>query len=463
MNFQETIIAPATGNQSSAIAVIRVSGASAIQITDKIFKSKFKKDLKKQKSHTLLFGDIVNSNEVIDEVLVAIFSKGKSFTGEETVEISCHGSTYIQNKIIDLYLENGARMATPGEFSMRAFKNGRFDLTQAEAIADLIASDSKASHDIAMKQMRGGISSKLNTLRQELIRFTALLELELDFTEEDVEFADRSELMALLTKIQKQVRELISSFAYGNAIKNGVPVAIVGKPNAGKSTLLNALLNEDRAIVSDIAGTTRDTIEEQVTIDGINFRFIDTAGIRETTDEIEQIGVQRALEKANSAKILLYLYNQKENSAEEMMTHLEKMIRENVHIILVHNKIDEFNGYFENELDKRLKNKFPYPIIAISAKETTALESLKRYMSESIQPENYENQVIISNKRHVEALQKALIALEESENGFKMNIPSDLVAQDLREAIKQLGNITGEIEIDRDILGTIFGEFCIGK
>lgn len=463
MNFQETIIAPATGNQSSAIAVIRVSGASAIQITDKIFKSKFKKDLKKQKSHTLLFGDIVNSNEVIDEVLVAIFSKGKSFTGEETVEISCHGSTYIQNKIIDLYLENGARMATPGEFSMRAFKNGRFDLTQAEAIADLIASDSKASHDIAMKQMRGGISSKLTDLRKELIRFTALLELELDFTEEDVEFANRSELMALLTKIQKQVRELISSFAYGNAIKNGVPVAIVGKPNAGKSTLLNALLNEDRAIVSDIAGTTRDTIEEQVTIDGINFRFIDTAGIRETTDEIEQIGVQRALEKANSAKILLYLYNQKENSAEEMMTHLEKMIRENVHIILVHNKIDEFNGYFENELDKRLKNKFPYPIIAISAKETTALESLKRYMSESIQPENYENQVIISNKRHVEALQKALIALEESENGFKMNIPSDLVAQDLREAIKQLGNITGEIEIDRDILGTIFGEFCIGK
>lgn len=461
MNFEETIIAPATGNQSSAIAVIRVSGKDAIAITEKLFESKFKKELKNQKTHTLHFGDITNNNEIIDEVLVAIFSEGKSFTGEETVEISCHGSTYIQNKIIDLYLENGAKMAEPGEFSMRAFKNGRFDLTQAEAIADLIASDSKASHDIAMKQMRGGISSKLNTLRQELIRFTALLELELDFTEEDVEFADRTKLMALLSKIQVQVKELISSFAYGNAIKNGVPVAIIGKPNAGKSTLLNQLLNEERAIVSDIAGTTRDTIEEQINIEGINFRFIDTAGIRETDDQIEKIGVQRALEKAQQANIILYLYNKAENSTEEILEHIQSFEREDLHVILLHNKIDELNG--TKEFNQALQEKTGLKTFGISAKDGINIQEIKEYMFSLIQAENHENQIIISNKRHVEALTKALEALGASENGFNINIPSDLIAQDLREAIKQLGNITGEIEVDRDILGLIFGEFCIGK
>ncbi|MXV38356.1 tRNA uridine-5-carboxymethylaminomethyl(34) synthesis GTPase MnmE [Flavobacteriaceae bacterium Ap0902] len=463
MYQEETIIAPATGHQSAAIAVIRVSGPASIKITKKVFKSKFKKNLKNQKSHTLHFGEIVDGAEIIDEVLVAVFERGKSFTGEETVEISCHGSVYIQDRIIDLFLEHGARLAEPGEFSMRAFKNGQFDLMQAEAIADLIASDSKASHDIAMTQMRGGISSKLDNLRKELIRFTALLELELDFSEEDVEFADRTEFIKLLNDIQAQVRSLIDSFSYGNAIKNGVPVAIVGKPNAGKSTLLNKLLNEERAIVSNIAGTTRDTIEEILNIGGIKFRFIDTAGLRDTEDEIEKIGVQRALEKAKQAKVILYLFNLEENTVAEITTHVEEFQREDVHLILLHNKADEFSEDKIADFNKQLSAKTGHEIFNISAKQGDNVEEVKSHMLSIIKPDGFDNELIISNKRHATALKKALEALENAATGFSMNIPSDLIAQDLREAIRQLGNITGEIDVDRDILGLIFGEFCIGK
>ncbi|MGI9527200.1 MAG: tRNA uridine-5-carboxymethylaminomethyl(34) synthesis GTPase MnmE [Weeksellaceae bacterium] len=463
MHQQDTIVAPASGHQAAAIAVIRVSGPEALGITEKIFKSKFKKKLEKQASHTLHFGDIVDGDEIVDEVLISIFKDGKSFTGEETVEVSCHGSVYIQDRIIDLYLNHGARLAEPGEFSMRAFSNGKFDLMQAEAIADLIASDSKASHDIAMTQMRGGISSKLNTLRKELIRFTALLELELDFSEEDVEFADRTELLQLLDDIQMQVKVLIDSFTYGNAIKNGVPVAIVGKPNAGKSTLLNQLLNEERAIVSNIAGTTRDTIEEVLNIGGVNFRFIDTAGLRDTEDEIEKIGVERALEKVKQAKIILYLFNLNENSITEITDHVEAFEREDLHLILLHNKSDEFEATGIDNFNQELAQKTGHQIFNISAKVGLNIDEVKDHMFQLIKPDGFDNQLIISNKRHAFALKKALEALEASESGFRMNIPSDLVAQDLREAIRQLGNITGEIDVDRDILGTIFGEFCIGK
>lgn len=462
MYLKETIIAPATGNQASAIAVLRISGDKAIEMTEKIFESKFNKKLKNQVSHTLHFGDIKDNATWVDEVLVAIFEEGKSFTGEETVEISCHGSLYIQNKIIDLFLKNGARLALPGEFTMRAFQNGRFDLTQAEAIADLIASDSKASHQVAMHQMRGGISTKLGELRKELIKLTALLELELDFSEDDVEFADRSQLTDLLKYILKEIQVLMETFAYGNAIKKGVPVAIIGKPNAGKSTLLNQLLNEERAIVSDIAGTTRDTIEEAIQINGINFRFIDTAGIRETEDEIEKIGVQRAIEKAQSAKILLYLFNTLENTEDEIDMHLSALVREDLHVILVHNKID-LNAENQVILDQKLEEKYQFPLLKISAKNGIFIEDLKRMMFDLIQRQDSDNQIIITNQRHLDALQKAHAALTEAQNAFIMQIPSDLIAQNLREGIKQIGNITGEIDVDRDILGTIFSEFCIGK
>lgn len=459
---KDTIIALATSQGNGAIAVIRMSGEASKNEVEKFFLPANKKELQ---ANRVQFGRLNDEQgNLIDEVLVTYFKNPKSYTGEDSVEIACHNSTYIIQQIIQLFTKTKmVRMAQPGEFTQRAFMNGKMDLSQAEAVADLIASENKASHQVALQQMRGGISDKLSNLREKLINFTALLELELDFSEEDVEFANRAEFIQLIDELKKEIETLIQSFEYGNAIKNGIPVAIVGKPNAGKSTLLNALLNEERAIVSSIAGTTRDTIEEQMTIGGINFRFIDTAGIRETTDEIEQIGVQRALEKAKSAKILLYLYNQKENTAEEMITHLYQMRRDELTIILVHNKIDEMNGYQENELDEILKSKFDYPIIPISAKENTALEDLKKYMSETLEVEKYANQVIVSNARHVEELQNAYDELNSAYDGFDFGLSSELIAFHLRGVLKHLGNITGEIDVDKDILGTIFGKFCIGK
>ena len=467
MNFEETIIAPATGNQSSAIAVLRISGKKAFSITQKVFQPKGKKNVLEARSHQLIFGNIMNENEIVDEVLVSVFKNPNSYTGEDTIEISCHGSSYIQNQILQLYLNHGARMAEPGEFTMRAFKNGKLDLSQAEAVADLIASDSKASHDIAMKQMRGGISSKMKVLREELIKFTALIELELDFTEEDVEFADRTELLNLLQNVQTQISELIQSFDYGNALKNGIPVAIVGKPNAGKSTLLNTLLSEERAIVSPIAGTTRDTIEEVIHIDGIAFRLIDTAGIRDTTDEIEEIGVRRAKEKIKSAKILLYLFNAEEDTAQEVIDFVKGVYHEDLNIILLHNKSDitpdEKSQAFFTEIKNHLVPDYSTLILGISAKEQTNISILKMELSDYVKSLKPEESVVITNARHLHALQQAQSALTETKFAMETGIPGDLFAQDLREAIKHLGSITGDIEVDRDILGTIFGSFCIGK
>ncbi|MBV7441465.1 tRNA uridine-5-carboxymethylaminomethyl(34) synthesis GTPase MnmE [Weeksellaceae bacterium TAE3-ERU29] len=467
MNFEETIIAPATGNQPSAIAVLRISGEKAFPITQKIFQPKGKKNVLESRSHQLIFGNIMNNDEIVDEVLVSIFKNPHSYTGEDTIEISCHGSSFIQNQILQLYLNHGARMAEPGEFTMRAFKNGKLDLSQAEAVADLIASDSKASHDIAMKQMRGGISSKMKDLREELIRFTALIELELDFTEEDVEFADRTKLLNLLQNVQAQISELIQSFDYGNALKNGVPVAIVGKPNAGKSTLLNTLLSEERAIVSPIAGTTRDTIEEVIHIDGIAFRLIDTAGIRDTTDEIEEIGVQRAKEKIKSAKILLYLFNSEEDTPQEVIDFVQSVHHQDLHIILLHNKSDitsnEKSQVFFEEIKTHLVPDYSTLILGISAKEQTNIPILKMELSDYVKSLKPEESVVITNARHLHALQQAQLALTQTKEAMEMGIPSDLFSQDLREAIKHLGSITGDIDVDRDILGTIFGSFCIGK
>ncbi|PIE50530.1 MAG: tRNA uridine-5-carboxymethylaminomethyl(34) synthesis GTPase MnmE [Flavobacteriales bacterium] len=460
--MNDTITALATSQGNGAIAVIRMSGDESKNVVSQFFRPINQKELSPNK---VQFGNFIDQDEtLIDEVLVTYFKNPKSYTGEDSVEIACHNSTFIIQKIIQLLTSTRkVRLANAGEFTQRAFLNGKMDLSQAEAVADLIASENQASHRVALQQMRGGISNKLQELREKLINFTALLELELDFSEEDVEFANRSEFLALIKNLQSEIGSLINSFEYGNAIKNGIPVAILGKPNAGKSTLLNALLNEERAIVSDIAGTTRDTIEEQININGINFRFIDTAGIRETTDEIEKIGVQRAFEKAKSAKILLYLYNQKENTSEEMIQHLKDVAREDLHIILVHNKIDEFDGYSKNSLDEILKQKFNYPILGISAKETTAIEELKKYMSDTIQPENFANQVIVSNARHLEELQIASEELHLANDGFASGLSSELIAFHLRNILKHLGNITGEIDVDKDILGTIFGKFCIGK
>lgn len=461
----DTIVALATPSGNGAIAVIRLSGPEALSIANRIFRGK---DLAQQASHTVHFGTIRDGEEILDEVLVSLFIAPHSYTKEDVVEISIHNSNYIIQRLIQLLLAQGARAADPGEFTRRAFLNGGLDLSQAEAVADLIAAENRASHEIAINQMRGGISTQLRQMRERLIEFTALLELELDFSEEDVEFADRSQFMALLKEITSHISGLIASFEYGNAIKNGVPVAIIGKPNAGKSTLLNTLLNEERAIVSDIAGTTRDTIEETITLDGITFRFIDTAGLRETDDQIEAIGVAKAREKVASAKILLYLYDGQNNTAEEIIEQIKGFYREDLIVILVRNKIDLEGGYSANEMDTHIKKElfdglYTDHIVAISAQDSSSVEALKSILVDKIKSLNTENQQVITNIRHVEALKNAMTAIEEVERGFDLGISGDLLAAHLREALRQIGTITGDIDVDRDILGTIFGKFCIGK
>lgn len=461
---QDTIVALATAAGNGAIAVIRLSGPKALDIIQSVFKGK---DLRKQASHTLHFGTIRDGDEVIDEVLVSLFIAPHSYTKEDVVEVSTHNSTYIIQRVIRLLISKGARAADPGEFTRRAFLNGGLDLSQAEAVADLIAAENKASHEIAMNQMRGGISSELQKMRERLINFTALLELELDFGEEDVEFADRAEFLKLVASLKSHISQLISSFEYGNAIKQGVPVAIIGKPNAGKSTLLNTLLNEERAIVSDIAGTTRDTIEEAMTIEGITFRFIDTAGLRETEDTIEAIGVARAKEKVAAAKILLYLYDDENNTADEVIQQVKEFYREGLITVLVRNKIDLQGGYFANELDYQLEKElfedYTSDMMAITAKDPISVAPLKQLLVDKIKSLATDNQQVITNIRHVEALQQAYQAIEDVERGFQLGISGDLLASHLRDALRHIGTITGEIDVDRDILGTIFGKFCIGK
>ena len=451
MSFEnEPICALATANGVGAIAVIRASGKDAISLVNPFFS----KDLKKQVSHTAHFGVLSDSVATpIDEVLITIFHEGKSFTGEESVEISCHGSVFIQQQILQLLNTNGFRMAEPGEFTKRAFMNGKLDLSQAEAVADLIASQSKQAHEIALKQLRGTFSNQLKELREKLIHFAAMIELELDFGEEDVEFADRAELKKLVADVLQRVNRLSQSFSLGNALKNGVPVAIVGAPNTGKSTLLNQLLGENRAIVSNIAGTTRDVIEETLNIDGILFRLIDTAGIREGAEEIEALGIERSFEKIEQATIVLCLADASNpTSVEEVKRWQLELIEKypDKKVIAISNKID---------LDSQVTAE-----ISISAKNGIGIDSLKQKLVDLVVG-NYDiqNETIVSNARHYDSLQKTAEALEKVSIYLENGTTGDFIALDIRAAMRSLGNITGEIEIDRDILGTIFERFCIGK
>lgn len=457
--LSDTICALATPPGIGAIAVIRLSGKDAINIVNSIF---YGTDLQQQPSHTIHFGTIRNNNKIIDEVLVSIFKDKKSYTGENTIEISTHGSPYIQQQVLQLILKKGAKQAGHGEFTFRAFMNGKMDLSQAEAVADVIASNSESSHELAMSQMRGGFSNEINKLREELIHFASLIELELDFGEEDVEFANRDDLKELVLKLNKALTLLINSFDYGNVIKMGVPVAIVGEPNVGKSTLLNAFLNEERAIVSDIAGTTRDTIEDEIVINGISYRFIDTAGIRETTDEIEGLGIKKSFEKIDSASIVLLLVDASSISSNQLIkdvNNIKKRIEgKNKRLIVVANKIDK------GDL-KTIEAKFTdiENVIYTSAKALQNIEKIKDQLYNFVKNGALQNtDAIVTNARHYEALSKANEALIKVLGGLDVNITGDFLAMDIRQALHQLGEITGEITTD-DLLDNIFSKFCIGK
>lgn len=448
----DTIVALATPSGSGAIGVIRLSGPKAISITQQVFKGK---NLSKQASHTIHFGTIKDGEQIIDEVLVSLFIGPHSYTKEHVVEISTHGSSYIIQKIIRLLISKGARAAKAGEFTLRAFLNGQLDLSQAEAVADLIASDSQASHQLAMQQMRGGFSTQLQQLREELIHFASMIELELDFAEEDVEFANRDDLKALILKINAVLHKLIQSFEQGNVLKTGVPVVIAGWPNVGKSTLLNTLLNEERAIVSEIAGTTRDTIEDELTINGIVFRFIDTAGIRDTQDTIEAIGVERTHEKMKQAKLILYLVSpdQPKQIIEEQLLGLEKAT---IPFLTILNKADMLSESQEEVFNQ-------IPLIRLSAKEKTGIEELKKAILEKIQLHNIAaDEVLISNIRHLEALQKTDSALTNVLYNLDSSVTSDFISSDIKQALYYLGEITGLVTTD-DLLENIFSKFCIGK
>ncbi len=457
MILQDTIAALATPSGEGAIAVIRLSGREAINIASEMFKSITRKNLLNQESHTVHLGNIVDGDRIIDEVLATIFKNPNSYTGENVIEFSCHGSEYIQQEILQLAIRKGCRMANPGEFTLQAFLNGKMDLSQAEAVADLIASDSKASHQLALQQMRGGFSSEIKILRQELLDFASLIELELDFSEEDVEFANREDFQKLITKITKLLNHLLNSFATGNVLKNGIPVAIVGRPNSGKSTLLNTLLNEERAIVSDIPGTTRDTIEDEITIGGVRFRFIDTAGLRDTTDEIEKIGVERALDKLKKSAIYIYLFDINTISLKEVTYELQNFSSPAKQIIVA-NKTDlvskeKLNSFKNSALE----------ILFISAKEKDSLELLTDKLLENAGAnELNSNQLIVTNTRHYDVLLKALEEVKKVQEGIDNKLSGDLLAIDLRQALYHLGEITGEVTND-DLLGNIFANFCIGK
>ncbi len=459
---QDTIVALATPAGAGAISVIRASGPLAIEIVSPLFKTKSKKNLKKQPGHTLHLGNIVDGVRILDEVLVAIFFGPKSYTGENTIEISCHGSPYIQQEIIQLLIRKGCRSAEAGEFTLRAFLNGKMDLSQAEAVADLISSENSASHQIAMQQMRGGFSNEIQLLRQELLDFASLIELELDFAEEDVEFANREAFQTLITKIQNVLKRLIDSFAVGNVLKNGIPIAIVGEPNVGKSTLLNALLNEERAIVSEIAGTTRDTIEDEISIGGIGFRFIDTAGIRETEDVIEGLGIKKTFEKIGQAEIVMLLLNAEEvvkNSAA-FLTEMEKIKTRfpQKPLLVVANKIDKLNDSQIADLKSQIAN-----LHLISAKNKLGVDILQQTLLGLVNTGALRNNnTIVTNSRHYDALQKALEEINKVQEGLNQNLTGDLLAIDIRQALYHFGEITGEITND-DLLGNIFANFCIGK
>nr|WP_298001039.1 tRNA uridine-5-carboxymethylaminomethyl(34) synthesis GTPase MnmE [uncultured Flavobacterium sp.] len=461
MILNDTIIALATPSGAGAVAIVRVSGPKALDTVADVFQSIKNKDLRQQKTHTLHLGYIKDGDKIIDQVLVSLFKGTNSYTGEPTVEISCHGSTFIQQQIIQLLLRKGCRMATAGEFTMRSFLNGKMDLSQAEAVADLIASDNEAAHQLAMQQMRGGFSNEIAKLREELLNFASLIELELDFSEEDVEFADRTAFRDLVNRIQFVLKRLIDSFAVGNVIKNGIPVAIVGEPNVGKSTLLNALLNEERAIVSDIAGTTRDTIEDELVIDGIGFRFIDTAGIRETKDVVESIGIQKTFEKIEQAQLVLFLV---ENSRAKDLDGLKREIEEIKNkypqkaLLVIMNKMDLLQETEVSTLTSQISN-----LILISAKQKVGIDHLKGQLLGLVNTGALRNnETIVTNTRHYDSLIKALEEIQKVQYGLDMNISADLMAIDIRQALYYFGEITGQVTND-ELLGNIFANFCIGK
>jgi len=455
----DTIIALATSSGVGAIAVIRLSGEKAIEIVNHHFQSKFgKKDLSLVKSHTIHLGNIVENDRVLDEVLVSVFKNPHSYTGENVVEINCHGSVYIQQEILQLFIKNGVRNAEPGEFTLRAFLNGKMDLSQAEAVADLIASNSAASHQVALQQMRGGFRSEIETLREQLLNFASLIELELDFAEEDVEFADRTEFKRLINQISAVLKRLIDSFALGNVLKNGIPVAIVGEPNVGKSTLLNALLNEEKAIVSHIAGTTRDAIEDEISIEGVAYRFIDTAGIRTTEDFVETIGIQKTFENIEKAQLVLHLIDgSKIDALENSILELkEKYPSKNILSII--NKSDLLTDKQIAKLKAQFSN-----LIILSAKNKTGIHQLTTTLTQLANKGALSNnETIVSNSRHFEALNNAYISIKEIQNSIDLNVSSDLFAIDIRQALFYLGEITGEVTTE-DLLGNIFANFCIGK
>ena len=460
--FNEIIIAPATASGVGAIAVIRISGHGCFEIANNFFEGKNgKKNLLNKKTHTISFGTLKHENKIIDEVLISKFISPNSYTGEDTLEISCHGSLYIQSKIVQLFCANGCRLANPGEFTLRAFLNGRLDLSQAEAVADVIAAESESAHNLAFSQLRGGFATELKNLRNELINFASLIELELDFAEEDVSFAKREDLTDLVNKLLKLVIALKNSFSLGNTIKNGIAVAIAGRPNVGKSTLLNALLKEERAIVSEIAGTTRDSIEDVLNIKGYIFRFIDTAGIRETNDAIEKIGISKTFEKIKEAKVVLYICSAAEIedlNFNEIFSGTEFIGKKTIVIV---NKIDLVSEL--KPLEHRFKE-MDIESLFISAKSGENLHLIEeKLLSLTVNRSIENNDLIVSNSRHYEALIHAEIALEKTLEGIESNITGDFLAQDIRTALYHIGQITGQIEIDRDILGTIFSKFCIGK
>ena len=462
----ETICAPATSG-GGAIAVIRLSGKESISICSNIFFPSDKNiTLSELKEYSVVYGDIKSEDEIIDDVLITLFRAPHSYTGENSIEISCHASPYVQQRIMELLIHNGAITAFPGEFTQRAFLNGKMDLSQAEAVADLIASSTRTSHRIAVNQMRGGFSSEISRLRSELLYFASLIELELDFGEEDVEFADRKEIKAIILKAKSLADNLAASFKVGNVIKNGIPVAIIGKPNSGKSTLLNALLREDKAIVSEIPGTTRDSIEDTIVIDGIEYRFIDTAGLRETSDPIENLGIKKTHEKIAEASVILLIDEAGDSPA--LINRRADEIRKKIEgsgtkLILLVNKVDLVSSDKAAEISGMIKINENESLFFISAKELMGLDKLRLKLSETIEKERLRSDdVIITNIRHYEALIHVSESLERVLIGLDSNVPEDFIAIDIRQAIHYLGEITGEITTD-EILGNIFKNFCIGK
>lgn len=465
----DIICAISTAQGNGAIAVIRLSGDECIALCDKVFHSPSSKRLIDQEPNTLHFGNLMDGDRIVDEVVVSVFKGPKSYTGEDVVEISCHGSVYIQQQVLQLLTKNGARLAKPGEFTLRAFINGKMDLSQAEAVADLIASTSSSAHKVAIQQMRGGFSSEIASLRDRLLHFISLLELELDFSEEDVEFADRKQLDDLLKNIQHLILKLLKSFDLGNVIKNGVPVAIVGHTNVGKSTLLNKILNEEKAIVSEIAGTTRDVIEDVINIEGVTFRFIDTAGIRETVDTIETMGIERTYDRITKSSIVMLLVDATEKVSD--IKQAVKKVKEKIgatdkKLIVIVNKIDRLDdSKVEQEINYSLNNLLDESDVNIKISAKTG-ENIEKLIDELLSVVNLaalnQNEVIVTNARHYEALEKASVALQRAIDGLNTGITGDFLAMDIRETLHYLGEITGEITTD-EVLGNIFKNFCIGK